>query len=225
MKYLLTILAIIILATGCRQVQAEPEPKVITKIVTEIEYVEVEVGNTEKINALEEDISRYSKLIGSLNTLLGNVYYGYAENENYILDGFTAFSMEYNGRYYLITAGHAVENNNIIFTDFKFKANYSDSWIYPRLLTYKNLYTHNEDYAIFYSEDIDSGLAVNSTNVNNKYVLGANKLNTIRRAGMSKVIQGESGSPVINLDGEVIEILTGGTTDIDVVLRAIDNLE
>ena len=162
--------------------------------------------------------------MGSLNTLLGNIYYVYGKSDTGWTGG-TGFAIEYKEEYYLITAGHVIDNEYGYFPDIGFKANYSDDWIYPELLTYKNLYAHNEDYAIFYSEDIDSGLAVNSTNVNNKYVLGANKLNTIRRAGMSKVIQGESGSPIINLDGEVIEIFTGGTTDIDVVLRAIDNLE
>ncbi|MCL6087775.1 MAG: DUF31 family protein [Actinobacteria bacterium] len=58
------------------------------------------------------------------------------------------------------------------------------------------------------------------------FVLGSinNKLNVIRKLTTTP-IGGESGSSVINLNGEVIGILTGGLTYINTVLEAIDNLK
>jgi len=59
-------------------------------------------------------------------------------------------------------------------------------------------------------------------------LLGNEKLNIIKDI-YDNNIEGESGSPIIDNEGEIIGIDTTDIinyyTDIDIVLRAIDNLE
>lgn len=235
MKKLLIIFLLIFL-TGCSQpiLQAETIP-VVT--VTIIETVIVE--DTAKIIELEkqlvdskEETEKYQSLIANLNDLLKNIYYGYASNSNYILDGFTAFSMAYQGKYYLITVGHAVENVECgKMTNFKFKANFSDTWIYPELLDYNNDFENNRDYAIFYSDKIKKGLKFGTDINSDLFILGAGRFNVFRtKEQFTKA--GESGSAIININYEVVGILIGlegmqigRSTPIGTVLQAIDNIE
>lgn len=187
----------------------------------------------EEVNTLETDLDlteveleKYRSLVNNLNELLSNVYIGYAENENYILDGFTAFSIEYKGKFYLITAGHCVEDYDMgRMTNFKFKANFSNSWIYPKLLAYENDFYGNRDYAIFYSDKIDSGLAYDLNNSYPRFILGNMNDNILKEFFTFNLIEGESGSPILDIDGEVTEIATGSYVDIDLVVEVIDNLE
>ena len=134
--------------------------------------------------------------------------------------------MEYGGKTYLVTAGHCVhyKDDKIdtgLYTYFKFKAN-SNVWIYPKLLTYENDFVGNRDYAIFYSDKIKTGLNYDLKNSEPDYRLGINKL---IQENNNWGRDGECGSPIIDLDGEVIGIHIGYLTDIDLVLEAIDGLE
>ena len=196
-------------------VNTVPDTVTITSIV--------EVENTDKINELELELKSYRALLDNLNELLGNVYYGYASNDNWILDGFTAFSLEYKDKYYIITAGHCVENEDGKFSNFKFKANFSDEWIYPKLLTYENDFMYGKDYAIFYSDKIDKGFKIGEYELP-AFILGNGKLNIIKE-NTAKTIGGESGSPVVNINSEVIGIMTGSVTNITYILQAIDNIK
>lgn len=231
MKYIYILLILILfIITGCTPlIQAEPEPIIETRIETVIVTETVEIENTERIEQLEIEVQQYQDLIGNLNELLKNVYYGHAENENWILDGFTAFSIEYQGKFYLITAGHTVEENEYgRFYNHKFKANFSDEWIYPKLLTYENDFEGNRDYAILYSDKITSGLNFDLNNSSLRYILGNGDNNIFKEYRTYKLVEGESGSPVINIGGDVIEICIGlmiKNQDINIVLEAIDNLK
>lgn len=241
MKKILIILLLIlsVLLIGCsKEVIADTIP--VTSIVTATSIIE----DTAKIDELtkqlddltarlslsKDETEKYQALIGNLNSLLENIYYGYASNSKWTSDGFTAFSIKYKDKIYLITAGHAVHYkydkiDTGVYTHFKFKANFSNNWIYPKLLTYENDYTGNRDYAVFYSDKVNTGFDVGKVYGGN-FVLGSinNKLNVIRKLTVTP-ISGESGSPVINVNGEVIGILTGSITYIDTVLQAIDNLK
>lgn len=205
--------------------QLQAETSVTTTTINPLEE------KLDKLKADYEDLTekniKYNNLIDNLNILLSNTYYGYASNGNWIIDGFTAFNLKYNNNYYLITAGHCVENENGKFSNFKFKANFSDEWIYPELLTYKYEYdddkpTLNVDYAIFYSDYINNGFTPEINRTYPEFVLGNGKFNIIRNAGIA--IPGESGSPIINLDGKVIGMVSAPFTDIDIILQAIDNI-
>ncbi|NQT66188.1 MAG: hypothetical protein HQ569_01260 [Actinobacteria bacterium] len=185
--------------------------------------LKVDVGN------VENKIESYKNLINNLNDLLANVYYGYAENNKNESDGFTAFSINYNDKYYLITAGHAAhyKYNDIdtgVYTYFKFKANFSNEWIYPKLLTYENDFMGNRDYAILYSDKITNGLDFDLNNSYPEYILGNEDNNIFKQFDIYNLVEGESGSPVVDIDGEVIGIATGNFVDIDLVIEAIDNL-
>ena len=186
--------------------------------------IEKNIDLEEELNLTKEQLEKYQNLIGNLNNLLSNVYYGYAENINYISDGFTAFSMGCKGKYYIITVGHCVENEYGKFGNFKFKSN-SDEWIYPELLVYNNDYNNNNDYAVFYSDKIKTGLIPDSENNEPEYILGNIKLNILKQYG-TKYIPGESGSPIIDCEGEIIGIVSTGFyyTPIETVIKAIDNL-
>jgi hypothetical protein len=82
------------------------------------------------------------------------------------------------------------------------------------------------DYAIFYSDKINDGL-VPGENTIIKYTLGQISRTPIQEIGGGEA--GESGSPVININGEVVAILTTSSfshhTKINEVLEAIDNLK
>ena len=107
----------------------------------------------------------------------------------------------------------------------RFKANFSDGWIYPKLLAYENDFESNKDYAIFTGDKINNGFKVGRPLKINIILGNIDKELNIAR-DITKIPQeGESGSPIININGEVIGILTGGITDISRVTEAIDNLE
>lgn len=221
MKKLLIILLLIIsiLTIGCSsQVIADTT---ISQTITTID----ELANDYK-ESVNKNI-QYSNLIDNLNEFLSNVYYGYSNNDNYENE-FTAFSIYYNGKYYLITVGHAIEQDGQKYTDFKFKANFTDEWISAELLDYKFDYDNERttlsfDYAIFYSDVIVNGLIPEKNRDYPEFVLGNGKFNIIRNAGIA--IPGESGSPIISLDGEVTGMVSAPFTDIDIILQAIDELK
>lgn len=181
-----------------------------------------------KVNSQEEVIVKYQNLISNLNELLDNVYYGYGSNSNWESDGFTAFSIEYKGKYYIITAGHCVHYklgniDNGLYTTLKIKDD-DGKWIYPKLLTYENDFNGNRDYAVLYSDKVEGGLEYNLDNSNHDFILGQGSNNILKEFNIYNLVEGESGSLIINISGEVMGIATGQFVDIDVVLEAIDNL-
>lgn len=173
---------------------------------------------------LQEEADGIRYILEDLEFLLSNVYIGTTEPEmNY---SFTAFSIEYKDDNYIITAGHCVNDNISPEALFKFKANFSDEWIYPELLGYNAEFWDLDDYAVFSSSDIDHGLKVGDGPSDRNYLLGSldKGLSVFRYIGDSS-IRGESGSPVINLKGEVIGIyVVYGTvyTPIELALDLID---
>jgi len=253
MKRILIILltTVIILLTSCVNLEEYvPIDEYYNKLVeldeanSEIESKSLEiVGLKEKVNTLEndladlelglelsnEEIEKYKYLLSNLNELLGNVYYGYGENSEYFGE-FTAFSIEYGERYYILTAGHCVEMNEIKYDRFKFKSTFDNDWIYPELLTYQNNSINRNDYAIFYNNKIKDGLIIDDDNDLPKYILGNNKSSiNIIRSFYDKTFDGESGSAIIDYEGEIIGINTTDIhsyfTKIDTVLKAIDVLD
>jgi len=174
---------------------------------------------------LEDENKAYDYLIRNLNNLLRNVYYGEATNDVGGTGNFTGFTIYYKNKYYILTAGHCVENENGKFSNFKFKANFSNEWIYPKLLAYKYNRT-GLDYAIFIEDKINNGFVTfNNNSDGKKYILGSihNNLNVFKEFD-ANAIQGESGSPIINIKQELIGICTskGSFTGINVVLTTID---
>ena len=182
-----------------------------TIVVTETVIKTVEVENTDRINELANELQQYKNLVNNLNELLSNVYevYGKVDNGNWVSG--TGFSIEYNNKFYLITAGHVIDNEYGIFKNLGFKVN--GSGVYPELIDY----SINPDYAIFYSDKINQGFKINVIDSSNMFVLGYGKLNHISNF-YGTHIAGESGSPIINISGEVVGITTGLFTDIDIVL-------
>ena len=64
----------------------------------------------ETINLKTSKLKSAELLINNTNPILSTVYYGTADTEK--LEGardFTAFSLTYNDKFFLITAGHCVE--------------------------------------------------------------------------------------------------------------------
>ncbi len=218
MKYIYIIILILFL-TGCTQYVEVPviETVVETVIVAETEYIE----DTDKIDKLQEELDSYKELISNLGEYLGYVYYVYQLKSDGSSSWGTGFSIEYENEFYFITAGHIVDNKYGYFPDLGFQL--KDNWVYPELITYSNDYINKEDYAIFSSE-IDKGFKVDLDNDNPLYKIG----DTILDYKITS-IEGESGSPVIDVDGEVTEIATTDmyfyNTDIDMILETIDNLE
>ena len=150
-----------------------------------------------------------SDLPFDVNSLLKNVYYVYGENATTWVAS-TGFAMEYNGKVYLITAGHVLNNDTWgLHENLRFKANGNSRWVYPRLIAYYPDYMSKNDYAIFYSSVVKSGLKVDTEGDSSVYVLGCKKLglNTIRDCNTMSA-EGESGSPVVDAEGEVTGIST-----------------
>jgi len=188
-----------------------------------------EIDNT--INERTARLSSAELLLNNTNRILSTVYFGTADiDERKEAKDFTAFSIIHKDRFYLITAGHCIEFENIKYKNFKFMANNGRTWVNPELLTYKNDYTNNTDYAIFYKDNlITTGLypAAKDEDQTPQYVLGNTErdLNLIKKYKDAR--QGESGSPVINSKCHVVGILIkkdGSYTPIQEVLDAIDKL-
>jgi S1-C subfamily serine protease len=186
-----------------------------TVIVTQI----VEVENTEKIEKLEVELQKYKDLINNLNELLKNVYEVYGKLDNGSWTGGTGFSIIYNDKYYLITAGHVIENEYGTFKNLGFKVN--GKWIYPKLLDY-NL-GDGTDYAIFYSDKIDKGLTLtDNPDYINLYILD---IKTIKQRDYKIIKSGDSGSPVIDITGSAVGILNNQNGAYTFVNSILDNIK
>jgi len=233
MKKIILIIFLILFLTACTNLDAYVPIEQHYKTLLELEKANSETESKsleilelkEEVNTLEnnlelssEEIEKYNNLIGDLDGLLSCVYYMECENSEYTNWGI-GFSINYQDKYFIITAGHYIENEYGLFNNFKFKIN--DKWIYPKLLTYEVTDTV-PDYAIYYSDKIDNGLKVDLNNTEPDYRLGINKL---IQENNNWGVDGECGSPIIDLDGEVIGIHVGYLSDIDDVLEAIDSLE
>ena len=179
-----------------------------------------------QISELSNDPAKLRKLLDSINDLLKFVYIGSSADEGHGYT-FTAFSIEHKGKYYIITAGHCVSDNYGADGTFKFKGNFSDTWIYPELLAYKPDFWKLDDYAVFYGDKIPGGFKTGEMETEDNYVLGSldKRLSVMRDLGDSSK-RGESGSPVINEEMQVIGIYVvyGYVyTPIKLALEAIDN--
>jgi hypothetical protein len=189
---------------------------------------------TDMGDSIDRRISEKSSaelLLNNTNRILSTVYFGTADiGEKEEAKDFTAFSMIYNEKFYIITAGHCIEMDGQKYSNFKFKANKGTSWIKPELLDYKSDYKNNIDYAIFYSDRlVTTGLipAKPNEDMTPQYVLGnlERGLNLVKRYNDAK--EGESGSPILNSSCHVIGLMIkrGGTyTPIEIVLDALSTL-
>lgn len=195
-----------------------------------IEYLEVEVEQINKDNQEKERaVNGYEILTYNLNTMLSTIFYGSAvPSEGKGREkNFTAFSMYYNDNFYLITAGHCIEFDGINYTDFKFKSNSSNIWLYPELLYYENDYQNNRDFAIFYHRNLRSGLMVAKDNYEPKYVLGntESKISLIKE--FSAAEEGESGSPILNAECRLVGVVIKSNseyTPIEIIIEKINEL-
>ncbi|MBM3699888.1 MAG: hypothetical protein FJW68_03080 [Actinobacteria bacterium] len=217
----------------------EEKDSEIASLKNEIDYLnktilmleeETKSKSTENLEAqiakLSGEPAKLRKLLDNINNLLKFVYIGSSAKEGYGYT-FTAFSIEHKGKYYIITAGHCVSDNYGTEGTFKFKSNFSDTWIYPELLAYESAFWELDDYAVFYGDKIPGGLKTGETETEDNYVLGSldKKLSVMRDLGGSSK-RGESGSPVINEEMQVIGIYVvyGYVyTPIKLALEAIDN--
>ncbi len=173
-------------------------------------------------NECSEELQQYKDLVSNLNEYLGYVYVIEVSNSNYSSEGL-GFTIEYEDDFYMITAGHGIhyvyEDYDILYTNFRFKP--ENTWIQLELLDYNNDYINKKDYAIFTSSEIEEGFEVDLDNDNPLYRIGDKILDY-----KITTIEGESGSPVIDIQGQVTEIATTDyysyNTDIDIVLEAIN---
>ncbi|MBM3707066.1 MAG: hypothetical protein FJW69_01795 [Actinobacteria bacterium] len=160
----------------------------------------------EQIKILQEEPEKLKKILNDMNDLLKYTYIGSASPDE-LAYTFTAFSIAYKGKFYIITAGHCVQDNYGKEGTFKFKANFSDEWISPELLGYKAEFYNLDDYGVFYSDKVTGGLTVSDVETPDYYLLGSldKRLSVFRNLGDSSR-RGESGSPVINENGQVVGI-------------------
>ncbi|MBM3705029.1 MAG: hypothetical protein FJW66_00745 [Actinobacteria bacterium] len=213
-------------------------------------FVTVSIMNfTHRINNYQEDLSKlasdFSYISGNLNEklvkqssaellmnntnrILSTVYFGTADsNIKEEAKGFTAFAIQFEEDFYLITAGHCIEMDGEKYKNFKFRANNKNSWIKPELLVFENDYENNRDYAVFYNKNLISmGLipASPGEDFTPQYVLGNTErdLNLIKR--YKDAVEGESGSPILNSRCHVIGLMIkkgGDYTPIEFILEAI----
>jgi len=220
--FFLTFLIIALIATtGCSTRLSIAEE--------EIKNLEIEIAQLEEESDKQtEQLSEFDVLTGNLNKLLTTVYYGSATPETEGREkNFTAFSMFYKDNFYLITAGHCIEYEDIKYTDFKFKSNTSSQWIYPELLYYEADYMNNRDYGIFTLSRLRTGLIIDDEDTEPRYVLGnfERKLNFFK--GFDHAKEGESGSPILSSGCKLVGIVIKNNTDytpISEVTRTIDRL-
>ena len=170
-------------------------------------------------------------LINNTNAILSTIYYGTADaEESESAKDFTAFSLIYKEKFFLITAGHCIEMDGEKYKNFRFKSNNKSYFITPKLIDYNSDYTNNIDYAIFYDPNlIRSGLypAADNEDKTPLYILGnlERDLNFIKN--YSNARKGESGSPVLNSNCHVVGILiknSGTFTPISVLLDALNRI-
>ena len=194
MKILITILALIILVLSACQIQ---------EISADTTITETTISNEEK----------YEYILDNLDSLLENVYKGYVRFETVMFeDGFTAFSIEYNNEYFLITAGHCLEYYNEEITKLEFENIITGEIIDDAKILYSE-YRGSRDFAILKSDKINSGLEVVKKYKKNTqlYTLGFSNGNI--KSYKESVIAGESGSPVIDLDMKVNSMVIATYTD------------
>jgi len=166
------------------------------------------------------------KMLNNMNDLLRYVYIG-SSSPDELAYTFTAFTIAYKGKTYIITAGHCVADNYGEEGLFKFKANFSDTWVYPDLLGYKAEFYNLDDYGVFYTDGMSGGFAPSDIVTEDLFLLGSldKGLSIVRNLGDSSK-RGESGSPVINENGDVVGIYVvyGFVyTPIQLALDLIDN--
>lgn len=182
----------------------------------------------------KEKIEKYEYILNNLNEIaLNTVFSGAADTEKKEnARQFTAFSLFYKEKFYIITAGHSIDFEGVKYEKFRVKPNNKDIWFYPELIYYKNDLDNNNDFAIFRYNYIYTGLYPSEDNLIPEFVVG----NTARRSSnILKIYEkglyyfyGESGSPVLNGNCRVVGVLiknTGEYTDIKKILDAIDGLK
>jgi hypothetical protein len=181
----------------------------------------------DRIEELQKEPQKLRILLNNIDNLLKNVYIGSSAGDGGQYT-FTAFGIEYKGKYYIVTAGHCVNDNySAANGTFKFKANFSQTWIQPELIAYKAEFWNLDDYAIFYSDKIPGGMRTGDLKTEESYLLGSidKGLSIFRNHGGSSK-KGESGSPVINENMEVVGIYViygEAFTPIQLALDAIDS--
>jgi hypothetical protein len=195
----------------------------------EVAQLKLEIAELQQdIQLQEEELQDHGILTSNLNILLKTVYYGSAvpigggQEKN-----FTAFGMYYNEKFYLITAGHCIEYDGIRYTDFSFKSNEMNSWIYPKLLYYEADYKNNRDFAIFRHRQIRKGLLLEEDDMEPRYVLGniERRLNFFKEFDTAR--EGESGSPILSKGCKLVGIVIKNNSDytpISEVTDVIDSL-
>lgn len=210
------------------QENSQQDSETISKLQEEVDRLEKTIEGFDydgELASLRQEVEGLKTILEGFEQLLSNVYIGMTEPmANY---SFTAFSLKYEDKYYIITAGHCVNDNLRQDNVFKFKANFSEEWIYPELIGYNAAFWELDDYAVFYSDDLMSGLEIGKEPSSRNYLLGSldKGLNIFRYVGDSS-IRGESGSPVINLYGKVVGIyVVYGTefTPIELATGLIDS--
>lgn len=206
---------------------------------SKVDFYEQEISKiSNSINEINKIVNQgFVKLnsaelfLNNTNKILSTVYFGTADRgECEEAKNFTAFTIQYNDKFYLITAGHCVEMDGEKYENFKFKSNRSKNWVMPELLDYKSDYKNNLDYAIFYSGNpINTGLipAKPGEDMTPLYILGnlERGLNLVKV--YSNTMEGESGSPILNSSCHVIGLIIksdGTYTPIAVVLDALKKL-
>lgn len=174
-----------------------------------------------KVNKYEYLLDNYTLI--SLNTIFsGSADYKGKENAR----KFTAFSLYYKDKFYIITAGHSIDFEDMKFENFRIKKQNKSEWIYPELLYYDNDFEGNNDFAIFRHESINKGLFPAEDDIAPEFILGSSIIKIFDSD--TRAAYGESGSPVINSKCKVVGVLiksTGEYTDIRNVLNAIDRLD
>lgn len=173
-------------------------------------------------------IKKYEYLLDNYTLIsLNTIFYGSADYKGKEdARKFTAFSLYYKDKFYIITAGHSIDFDDMKFENFRIKKQNKDSWIYPELLYYNNDFEGNNDFAILRHESITKGLFPATDDINPEFILGSSVIKIFDSD--ARAAYGESGSPVINSECKVVGVLiksTGEYTDIKNVLNAIDRLD
>ncbi len=197
-KIVLMVCAIVLAlaVSGCTQYVpvVETVTETVIETVTVVETVTVE--DTDRIEELEKEIYDYKTLIPALDELRKCVYYVSGEGGSG-----TGFSLIYEGKTYLVTAGHVIDGEWGYHPNLGFR-DYQGNWIYPKLLRHDNQSGIGKDYAIF-EATMENYLQADNNNDTGRFRITTEKIVDCR----NQSIPGESGSPIIDNDGEVVGIV------------------